>query len=65
MRPLASSNAEPIIAGRMGDRTIPTIKLVDGDLLRRAALAAVNQSISDRALVESYAMRRVAAATFR
>jgi hypothetical protein len=51
--------------GRIGDRTIPTIKLVDGDLLLRAAAAAVNQSVQDRALVESYALRRVAAATCR
>lgn len=54
-----------VLPDRMPDRSIPTEKLEDADILRAAQAASTTAPAHTRALVESYALRRVAAATFR
>jgi hypothetical protein len=49
----------------MPDRSIPTEKLEDAAVLTAANAMASNEPARLRALVESYALRRVAATTFR
>ena len=60
-----SSPPQIVLPDRMPDRSIPTEKLEDAAVLTAANAMASNEPARLRALIESYALRRVVAATFR